>query len=106
MELLSRTGCDDLEGYIKVSHALSLNDTFWVKGAEDYLQWAEVSLYTNPFDEVIGAAAFGGSVIDADFSSTSPEYSTDGGYAKCWIRENNTIKIYKAGSQLLVIEPF
>lgn len=73
---------------------------------EDCLQWAEVSLYTNPFNEVIGAAAFDGSAIDSDFSSTSPEYSTDGGYAKCWVRENNKIKLYKAGSQLLVIEPF
>lgn len=45
------------------------------------MQWAEVSLYTNPFDEVIGAAAFDGSAIDSDFSSSSPEYSTDGGYA-------------------------
>lgn len=106
MDILSRAGGDDLEGYIKVAHALSLNDTFWVKGAEDCLQWAEVSLYTNPFDKVIGAAAFDGSAIDSDFSSTSPEYSTDGGYAKCWVRENNTIKLYKAGSQLHVIESF
>ena len=70
------------------------------------MQWAEVSLYTKPFDEVVGAAAFDGSAIDSDFSSTSPEYSTDGGYAKCWMRENNTIKLYNAGSQLLIIEPF
>lgn len=70
------------------------------------MRWAKVSLYTSPFDEVIGAAAFDGSAIDSDFSSTSPEYSTDGGCAKCWVRENNTIKSYEAGSQLLVIEPF
>lgn len=27
-ELLESYGCDDLEGFIRVSHALSLNDTF------------------------------------------------------------------------------
>ena len=30
-ELLMRYGCDDLEGFLSVTHALSLNDTLWVK---------------------------------------------------------------------------
>ena len=29
-ELLIRYGCDDLEGFLNVAHALSLNDTLWV----------------------------------------------------------------------------
>ena len=30
-QLLREYGCDTLEGYLDVAHALSLNDTFWVR---------------------------------------------------------------------------
>ncbi len=88
-----------------MTHALSLNDTFWVKKREDILQWRDVSLYTNPFSEVISEAAFDGTISETVFSSTSPEFGTDGSYAKCWIREESGIKLYKSGSALLEIEP-
>ena len=88
-----------------MTHALSLNDTFWVKKREDILQWRDVSLYTNPFSEVISEAAFDGTIGETDFSSISPEFGTDGSYAKCWIREESGIKLYKSGSALLEIEP-
>ena len=32
--LLKEYGCDTLEGYLNVTHALSLNDTFWVRAAD------------------------------------------------------------------------
>ena len=84
--LLKEYGCDTLEGYLNVTHALSLNDTFWVRAADADLQWRDVSLYQNPFNEMISQAAFDGSVSSTSFSSTSPEFSTDGQYAKCWVR--------------------
>ena len=96
-ELLREYGCDTLEGYLNVAHALSLNDTFWVKKADSALRWSDVSLYSNPFNEVISAAAFDGSLSSSNFSSTSPEFSTDGQYAKCWVRESETIQLYKTG---------
>ena len=88
-----------------MTRALSLNDTFWVKRQGEVLQWRDVSLYTNPFSEVISEAAFDGTVSETDFSSTSPEFGTDGYYAKCWIREESGIKLYKSGSAFLEIEP-
>lgn len=33
-ELLRRSGCNTLSGFLDVSHALSLNDTIWVKRYE------------------------------------------------------------------------
>ena len=96
--LLKEYGCDTLEGYLNVTHALSLNDTFWVRAADADLQWRDVSLYQNPFNEMISQAAFDGSVSSTSFSSTSPEFSTDGQYAKCWVREKDTIQLYKTGS--------
>ena len=104
-ELLERYGCDDLEGFLRVSHALSLNDTFWVKEADSNLDWNSVSLYRNEFDQLVSEAAFDGVISETDLSSTSPEFGTDGYYAKCWVRDEKGIWLYKSGSGLHVIEP-
>ncbi len=96
-ELLKEYGCETLEGYLNVAHALSLNDTFWVKRADSGLQWRELSLYQNTFNEVISQAAFDGTVSSSGLSSTSPEFSTDGQYAKCWVRQGDAIWLYKTG---------
>ncbi len=104
-ELLERYGCDDLEGFIRVTHALSLNDTFWVKETGSELRWDSVSLYQNEFDQLVSEAAFDGIISETDLSSTSPEFGTDGYYAKCWVRDEEGIWLYKSGSGLHVIEP-
>lgn len=104
-QLLERYGCDDLEGFLRVTHALSLNDTFWAREANSALTWADVSLYTNPFSEIISEAAFDGTISETDLSSTSPEFGTDGQYAKCWVRETKGIFLYKSGSAHYEIEP-
>ncbi len=97
-ELLRLSGCDTITGFLDISHALSLIDTFWVKEITSNLCWEDVSLYTHPFNEVIAKTAFEGGLHGRQLSTTSPEYGTDGSFAKCWIRENNTIKLLKRGS--------
>lgn len=104
-ELLERYGCDDLEGFLQVTHALSLNDTVWVKEAGSDLCWENVSLYRNEFDQLVSEAAFDGVISETELSSTSPEFGTDGYYAKCWVRDEEGIWLYKSGSSLHVIEP-
>lgn len=104
-ELLERYGCDDLEGFLKVTHALSLNDTFWVKPSDSPLCWSQVSLYQNEFNHLISEAAFDGTISETDLSSTSPEFGTDGYYAKCWIQEGSDIYLYKTGSSHYEVEP-
>ena len=104
-QLLEQCGCIGLEGFLRVTHALSLNDTFWVKGVQDTLCWADVSLYRNAFDALIAQAAFSGVISAETLSSTSPEFGTDGYYAKCWVREAEGIYLYKAGSDTYEIEP-
>lgn len=106
LKLLRQAECEDLQGFLEVSKALSLNDTFWVKSADSQLCWREVSLYHNDFNEVIAQIAFDGGDYKTDFSSTSPEYGTDGFYAKCWIRRGNEIYLLKTGSNSYEIEPF
>lgn len=105
-QLFAEAGCDDLEGFLRVTHALSLNDTFWVKQSGEALLWADVSLYANAFNEIISEAAFDGTIRETDFSATSPEFGTDGYYAKCWVRESEQIYLYKSGSAHYEIEPF
>ena len=104
-QLLEQYGCIGLEGFLCVTHALSLNDTFWVKGVQDTLYWADVSLYRNAFDALIAQAAFSGVISAEPLSSTSPEFGTDGYYAKCWVREEDGIYLYKGGSDTYEIEP-
>ena len=97
-ELLKASGCDTIEGYLNITHALSLIDTFWVKPFDSVLTWEDVSLYTHEFNEAIAKTAFEGGLHGIEFSTTSPEYGTDGSFAKCWIRENGMIKMLKRGS--------
>lgn len=104
-QLLEQYGCIGLEGFLRVTHALSLNDTFWVKGVRETLRWEDVSLYRNTFDELIAQAAFSGIIRAETLSSTSPEFGTDGYYAKCWVRDEDGIYLYKAGSDTYEIEP-
>ena len=97
-ELLKKYGCESIENFLKLTHALSLNDTFWVKQPESTLSWNDVSLYRNEFDELVSNAAFDGVISSTTLSSTSPEFGTDGAYAKCWQRENGKVYLYKSGS--------
>lgn len=98
-KLLRMCNCDTISGYLDVSHALSLNDTFWVKkSTQNDLTWEKVSLYRNKFNTTISKIAFDGGMYGECFSSTSPEFTTGGTFAKCWIRENGIVKLIKRGS--------
>lgn len=98
-KLMRQCGCYELDGYIKVTMCLGLNDTFWTKPFGSNIQWRDVSLYQNEFNEVISRLAFEGGLFGEQFTSTSPEFATDGAYAKCWIRENADIFLLKAGTE-------
>lgn len=97
-QLLKQSGCDTIYGYLSITHALSLIDTFWVKPIASDLIWDKVSLYTHKFNEVVAKTAFEGGLHGHNLSTTSPEYGTDGTFAKCWIREDGQIKLLKRGS--------
>lgn len=96
--LLKESGCDTIQGYLDITHALSLIDTFWVRPTDSKLSWSNVSLYTHPFNETIAKTAFEGGLHGRHLADTSPEYGTDGSFAKCWIRENGIIKLLKRGT--------
>lgn len=98
-ELMRQCGCSRIDGFLKITHALSLNDTFWVKPIDSSFKWADVSLFRNPFNDAIAKIAFEGGLYGEQFSTTSPEFETSGAYAKCWVREEEgDIFLYKRGS--------
>lgn len=96
--LLKQCGCDTLSGFLDVQHALQLNDTIWVKRLSDTLTWDQVQLYRNQFNQTIAKIAFQGGLFGQKFQSTSPEFGTDGQFAKCWARRNGKIILVKQGS--------
>ena len=59
-QLMASCGCEKTEGYIRMTHAATLNDTFWVKSEKEDISWENVSLYRNQFDAVISKLAFEG----------------------------------------------
>ena len=103
-QILDQYGEGDLEAFIEATHAVSLNDTFWIKADECDLCWGQVSPYRNEFDMKIAHAAFNG-LGDPGHISISPEFCTDGSYPKCWVRKGEDIFLYKAGKSRNVMAP-
>ena len=89
---------DNISGFIDMTHALSLNDTLWVTKADSDLTWDSVSLYTNEFTDVVSRTAFEKGLHGLKLSTTSPEFTSEGSFEKCWIREDDGIYLYKKSS--------
>lgn len=91
---------NNIKDFISITYGLSLNDTFWVKPKDSKLSWSQVSLYRNDFNESIAHLAFDGEGLNGlEVTTTSPEFGTDGSYAKCWIKDDNGIYLLKRGSK-------
>ena len=98
-KLMRELGLTTRHDFIGMIRCLSLTDTFWMKREDEPLKWADVSLYRNPFDDVIARIAFDGTgMYGRQNSPTSPEFATSGSFAKCWIREGERISLLKRGS--------
>ncbi|MCR5608075.1 MAG: hypothetical protein K6G26_03350 [Lachnospiraceae bacterium] len=112
--IMKKLGCNDNEGFIRITHATSVNDTFWIKSENENISWNDVSLYSNQFTEAISKLAFEGvGLYEEVFSSTSPELSCDGSFRKCFKKEEkkgefgSNIFLYKRGHELGAgLEPY
>lgn len=112
--VMKQLGCDSNQGFIQVTHAAAINDTFWMKSDREKISWEQVSLYQNQFTETISKLAFEGvGLYDVVFSSTSPELSCDGSFRKCFRKEvesgefGSDIFLYKRGGEIGAgLEPY
>lgn len=98
-KLMRELGLTTRHDFVSMVRCLSLTDTFWMKREDEDLKWENISLYRNPFDDVIARIAFDGTGMCGRHNSpTSPEFATSGSFAKCWIREGDQISLLKRGS--------
>lgn len=93
--------CDKLLTYLQLTHAVSLNDTYWVKSKDENISWNNISPYKNKFSDVVANLAFS---VTGDVD-TVLEYSTGGVFPKCWRYSDGDIKLYKGGSTKKGFEP-
>lgn len=111
-------GLDSETGFLNITHGLSLNDTLWVKKRDAGVGWDDVNLYQNDFIDAASAIAFADeeescqsaalpaaiygdskeSFAKTGHTITSPEFTAEGSFAKCWVREGDSIYLYKKGS--------
>lgn len=99
-DYLKSMNADNMRGFIKLTHSISLNDTYWIKEDCENLTWSQVSPYTNEFDEIIQHLAFDATSLKGmPLSSITPEFGTNGAYEKCWVREQDGIYLYKRGTE-------
>ena len=114
--LMRQIDCDNRVGFIRATHAATLNDTFWIKADSESISWEDVSLYSNRFSTTISRASFENErviVNNSVLSLVSPELSCEGSFPKCFRRESvsgqfdSDIFIYKRGTELgLNLEPY
>lgn len=64
-------GCETTEGFIKITHVASINDSFWVKEKGEAVVWNDISFYRNEFNDTISKLA---SEIIHKADSTSVQY--------------------------------
>ena len=98
-KLMIDCGCETVEGFIKITHAASINDTYWVKSETESVTWNDVSFYRNEFNDIVSKLAFEGlGLYGIQMGTTSPELTTDGTFRKCWRKEDDGIYLYKRGT--------
>ena len=84
---------------MRYSHALSLNDTFWIKEEKETVTFSKINLYDNKFDEALGWIAFTGLPSDISRNLSTPELTTVGVLPKFWQRIGfNDIRLVKGGT--------
>lgn len=80
---------------VKACSGLSMIDNFWIKYENDDRMFSDVNLRTNKLSSVCYDIAVLGKNLSATSSELIPELSTLGMSPKCWVRDNNRIRLLK-----------
>ncbi len=87
--------------YVDVSHALSLNDAYWITNDIMEYKWDELNLYSHPFDEALSYVAFTGYSQKVSGLLSSPEITSSGMLKKCWSNREDGIYLLKGDDVFL-----
>lgn len=99
LTMFKQLGITEPEDILTITKGISLNDTFWVKRAEENITWDRVSPYTNHLNKNIADYSFDNTrKVNRKAISSSPDFATSGQFPKCWKRINNVIYMIKGGS--------
>ncbi len=86
----------------RICHGMNLSDCYWVKEREEDTSWDKDNLYDHDMDPLYADTALTGKLhhLSKDKFHT-PELTAQGVSAKCWIKENDGIYLYKVGRKEL-----
>lgn len=86
----------------KVCHGMNLSDCYWVKEREEEVTWDMDNLYDQEMDPLYADTALTGRSHQLSKEKFhTPELTAQGVSAKCWIREEDGIYLYKVGRREL-----
>lgn len=84
--------------YVDITHALSLNDSFWIDNDIAPTKWSSCNLYRHPFNTLLAQVAFTGYSHKISGLITSPEVTSNGAQKKCWLNRPDGIYLMKGDS--------
>lgn len=89
----------------KLTHGLSINDNFWVASESEIgkIKYKDINLYTNSLNNAMYLVALKGENYSLTGNSLSAEFTGQGMFPKCFVREQDGIYIYKSGENLDII---
>ena len=89
--------------YVDVSHALSLNDAYWISNNIMDYKWDELNLYNHPFDEALSYVAFTGYSRKLSGLISSPELTSSGMLKNVGLIEKTAFTLLKAMMYSVVV---
>ncbi len=100
-EILKSAGLssNDTIGILNVCKGLSVNDAFSIVKRDERLSFDEINLYDHDFDKTLSLVAYTGYTSSQRHrAGLSPEWTTDGSFAKAWRKMDGDLVLFKAGS--------
>lgn len=81
--------------YVDISHALSLNDAYWITNKLAEEKWRDFNLYQHPMDKVLAYVAFTGFSTKISGLRTTAELTSSGMLKKCWSNRADGVYLLK-----------
>ena len=94
-KILSEIGLRERFDLALANYGISMNDTLWIKRADDNMTWDVINPYNK--ERVFDLAWFCSDKAKNNLHVGRPEYSTDGNFPKCWVKQNGIDKLIKCG---------
>lgn len=83
-----------------LTHSLSINDNFWIADECEVgkIKYKDINLFTNSLNKSMYLAALRGDTVKLVTTDNilSAEYTGQGSYPKCFVKEENELYLYKS----------